>query len=584
MKLLKPKSPTIHSPADLHKVEFAVFAYLPNAYKTPDKKYLEPESIQRRLSALARFPVRQLVDASHILSSLNRMTLKAEKRLELTTRILKQIYPVISQYYFSYQGQKNSLPEKTDRRESLIASINVIQQFAISYKHLFREVFTSEAKHYKKVRKGAYDYGFRILEMLLIEQRLRALRYQQLPRNAWQDSNQVFFAMALHNDFYEHRAMNGFIGIKKRERHHGPGYVLERNILQLYLSIQLFGVLDVSTWPTNLFHVPDTYMEYLNPGIIVSGDDGQPIKEGSLLTWLNNDDRPVFIRPDKLNGPAILLDYTPINNILVKDYETIASMKFIGDYDSKKLSRPLQKVKEEERVPVLQMMLSALRKRERRTQRHAVFKDNILRVYFGFGEVVRLLTEIYGGELSRLLRSQDMTNFLAESSAILTDSGKSSAMSRWQILNFSAGGILISTVETDFSKVVSLGQLLAFVPNEETKQPSIGYVCRLNRPEDQVVEVGISRLANYAEVIVIEGVVREDGIKMPAILTQDSSDNWQLIVPPKDELLPGLPIRLVRNSGTAPARLGDVYLTKKGFTVFELRSPGIRKQPLPVNR
>jgi len=56
MKLLKPKNPTVHSPADLNKVEFAVFAYLSNAYKTPDKKYLDLASNQKRLRALARFP------------------------------------------------------------------------------------------------------------------------------------------------------------------------------------------------------------------------------------------------------------------------------------------------------------------------------------------------------------------------------------------------------------------------------------------------------------------------------------------------------------------------------------------------
>ena len=41
MKLLKPKNPTVHSPADLNKVEFAVFAYLSKVYKTPDARLLD---------------------------------------------------------------------------------------------------------------------------------------------------------------------------------------------------------------------------------------------------------------------------------------------------------------------------------------------------------------------------------------------------------------------------------------------------------------------------------------------------------------------------------------------------------------
>ena len=93
---------------------------------------LDPASNQKRLRELARFTVRQLEDATNILSSLICITLKMEKWLELSNSILKQIYPIISQYNFSYQWQKDSLPEKSDHRELPITSINVIHQSTIS--------------------------------------------------------------------------------------------------------------------------------------------------------------------------------------------------------------------------------------------------------------------------------------------------------------------------------------------------------------------------------------------------------------------------------------------------------------------
>lgn len=578
MRLFRSDKPGLYSRAELRKIRFATFANLPRAYRIPDKKEIEADAIQHRLAELRRFPVRQLEAAARLLSGLNQAKLKPEKRRELTRLVLRQTYPLVSQFYDTYQGKENSLPEKKERRESLTRCIDLVSEVAVSYRHLFQDTFTTGGRSYQKARRSIYEYAFRVLEMILVEQRLRALRYQRLPRSAWRDANQIFFAMALHNDFFESRKLTGLVGIKKRDPKHGAGTVPERNLLQLYLSVQLFGVLDVSTWPTSLFHVPDAYLSYLNPGISLTGDDGQPLKEGHLLTWLGNEAPPAFDRPAKLEGPTIQIDFTRYNNALMKDYETMASMKFIGEFDAGKLSRPLQRLAEEDRVPVLQMMLAALRKRQRKAQRHAMFADNGVQVYFGFPEVAHLMTDRSGGDLARQLRSRKFADTLARSSTVLVDGNRQATATRWQILNFSAGGILISTLETDFGRTVALGQLVAFLPDDASARPSIGFVCRLNRPEDQVVEVGIARLGNYAEVIILESIVAgEDGFRLPAILVQNTADNWQLIVEPRDSLLPGSPVRLLRDGGPAPARLGDVYLTKKEFMVFELRSPGLQQ-------
>jgi hypothetical protein len=580
MKLFKQDRLGMYSQSELRKVEFTAFANLPRPYKIPNRKELDATVIQQRLAELRRSPVRLLEAAAHIQSSLNQAKLKPNKRLELTLIILRQSYPQISEYYDAYQGKANSLPEKKERRDALVACISVVSEVAVSYKHLFSESFTADDAAYRKARNVIYEHAFRIFEMTLVEQRLRALRYQRLPRSAWRDCNQIFFAMALHNDFFDPCKLTGLVGIRKRESRSGGRQTSERNLLQLYLSVQLFGVLDVSTWPTNLFYVPEAYMSLLNPGIKITGDDGQPLKEGHMLTWLNNQGPPVFDRPTDLPGPTVQIDFTVYNNALVKDYETLASMKFLGNYDPRKLSRPLQKIPEEDRIPVLQMLLAALRKRRRKAQRHTLFDRNQVAVYFGMREVMSLLVDTTGPERGNKLGSRQFTDTLARSHALLLDGEQKEIKTQWQILNFSAGGVLISTLENDFSRVVALGQLVAFIPYQDTSQPSLGYVCRLNRPEDQVVEVGIARLGNYAEVIILENIVADrDAPKLPAILVQNTADNWQLIVRPGTDLLPGSPVRLLRDRAPAPARLGDIYLTKKEFMVFELRSPGLQRLP-----
>jgi hypothetical protein len=578
MRLFKSDNQSLYTAAELAKSNFTAFANLPQAYKSPEKKDLDPEVYQNRLRELRRIPMRHLEDAKHILVHQNRLDLKPAKRLELLNLVLKEVYPNIAIWYDKYQDRQNSLPEGNERREALIGCIAVIEQLGIAYKHLFQAVFSPEPRRYKKNHQACYEYGFRVLEMLLIEQRLRALRYQKLPRNAWQDSNHVFFALALHNDLDEPLSLHGFVGVRKRGKYRDSSIPVS-SARHLYLSLQLFGVLDVTTWPTRLFHVPHAYINSLNTGISLTGDDGQSLEEGHLLTWLENDGPPTFERPEKIKGPTIQLDYTEYYKRLLKDYKNIASMKFIDTYDPRKLSRPLQRLNDADRVPVLEMMLTSLRKRQRHSRRHALFEDNVVQVYFGMVEVFRLLTGLGRKDSQFVMQSREFADSLAQFTSKQITGEKRDADNQWQIQNFSAGGILISTMETNFGTPVALGQLIAFIPREDMNQPSLGFVCRLNRPQDRVVEVGISRLANYVELLMVEGVgTDEEDNYFPAMLIQDSAQNWQLVTRPRDDLKPGLPIKLLRSNIQVPARLGTVYLTKTEFTVFELRSPGLQKQ------
>jgi hypothetical protein len=182
------------------------------------------------------------------------------------------------------------------------------------------------------------------------------------------------------------------------------------------------------------------------------------------------------------------------------------------------------------------------------------------------------------GDLKKVLQSRKFSDKLAQNSLLLSGNDRLHG-TRWQLLNFSAGGVLLSTMEIDFNIPVTLGQLVAFIPTEETNQPSLGFVCRLNRPQDRIVEVGITRLANHAEVVLTTGIGEEgEEQTLPAILLQDQTDDWKLITESRDDVQPGMPLRLLRNAQTLPARLGEVQLSKKEFKLFALSSPGLRRQ------
>ncbi len=562
---------------DLLKAPYAKFSNLPHLHRHPGKKEIDFETYHERLKHLQSFPARMLEESVTILSSLNMMLLKPEQRLELTNMIMVQIYPALAIWYQKYQGLENSLPESKDRRLTLTVSVKALEQLAISYMHYFRELFSPTARRFKKKSAKLTAVGFRLVEIFMLLQRVRALRYQKLTRSEWQNCNQLFFSLALHNAVDDVYKLHGSVGIRsERSGKDSRKDFLKSSVRKLYLSIQLFGLMDVSTWPTRMFHLPDAYLDYLEgEGLKMLFDDGDELKPGFLYTDLYQDMALRFDRPAMKHEPAVQVDVSGLYNALVKDHEAIAKMKFLADFDVSKLSRPLQRMDEEERVPILDMMLLALQSRKRQQQRHAVFSDDALKVYFGKREVMHLLADLTRHDFREVMRSRQFTDTLAQQSSVFSEDDELHMRSNWRMVNFSTGGMLLRTRETDFSNPVQLGQLMAFVPEDNIRKPTLGVVVRLQRYDDGFVEVALRCLSNHAEAAFLfeqSGMETDKGKAI--IVYQDLNDHWYLIVNPGYDFVPGVPLWLIRSKGSRiPVRLGEVWMAKKEFLIFEMRSP-----------
>jgi len=559
---------------------YAQFSNLPPSYRRPRKKEINFELYQEKLGHLHQFPARMLEEAAAILSSLNIMQLKPELRLEITNMIMSHAYPALAIWYQKYQGMENSLPESKDRRTTLTASVKVLEQLAISYMIYFKELYSPSPRRFKKQSEKLTAAGFRLMEIFMLLQRVRALRYQKLSRNDWQNCNQLLFSLRLHDAIDTTYKLHGSVGIRsERSGQNSRKDFLRSSVRKLYLSIQLFGLMDVSTWPTRMFHLPDLYLDYLNgEGLKMIDDDGRELNPGFLYTDLYQDMTLRFDRPASIHTPAVQVDISGLYNALVNDHETIAKMKFISDFDASKLSRPLRHMDEEERVPILDMMLLALQPRKRQQRRHAVFSDDALKVYFGKREVMHLLTDLSRHDFKEVMRSRQFADTLAQQSSVFSEDANQHMHSFWRMVNFSTGGMQLRTRETDFSKPVQLGQLMAFVPEDNVRKPTLGVVVRLQRYDDGFVEVALRCLSNHSEAAFIfeqSGMEKDKG--RPVIIYQDLSDHWFIILNPENDFVPGMPFWLIRAKGNRiPVRLGEVWMAKKEFLIFEMRSPGLQ--------
>lgn len=556
-------------------ITFTGLSNLPKPFRKPDKKDIDVAVFKQRLKKLGQYPVRQMDEASLIVANLNRFNFKPEQRQSIIEELIQILYPTIASTYEKYQSKHNSLPESEERRQSLSSAIELAAHIGNTYKLSLTSNLNVGGKVSAKQARNSQYAAVRALELMLIDQRLRALRYQKLTRESWKDINQIFFILARHRLINEKHTLFGTVGIKNRAR--GSNQPYQQSAQYLYISMQIFGVLDVSTWPTHLFHVPDTYLESLDTGIEFVSSDHENLPEGYLYAWEEQDTPAVFERPEIIKKQLIIIDYTRYYNSIIKDFEIIGEMKFINGFDEKRLSRPIARIDDEDRVPLLQMILTSLHQRERKSRRHAVFNDNKVSVYFGLADIISLFRNEADPATRQLLKSRklkDTIGALSNNSMPYQDNPLSA---QWELVNFSAGGILISSMEVNFGYSIHMGQLVAFKTGGNTDRLALGYICRLNRPQERLVEVGIHRLSNYAEIVIIEGV-GDTELYLPALLIQDNADGWQIVVQPDDQVKSGMPLKLQRNGKTSPARMGGLYLSKKEFSVFEFRSPGLVKK------
>ncbi|KPK40073.1 MAG: hypothetical protein AMJ69_03615 [Gammaproteobacteria bacterium SG8_47] len=561
-------------PADLRDATlYTEFAHCPNPYRKPGRADLARETYVKKLGSLKMFPTQQVQEAARSASALNAVVMKWDKRLELATAILAASYATVAQFYGHYQSRHSAIPEDRDQRDTLTATINLAEQLAIAYKLVFKELFATARGAYLKHRDTLVEAGFRALEMSRLAQRLRAIRYQKLPGAMWSDCNRIFFGLALHNDTAQPLRLTGTTGVRPVSEKRSPGSSTMSSPQDVYLSVQLFGLLDTITWPMRLLHVPDAYLNHLDNALRILPDSAQGMAPGTLITYLDADGPPRFQRREQTHLPAIRVEYSTLFNRLAQDHEALSQMKVLDHFDPTKVSTPLAHLAGKDRIPVVELMLLRLKERQRQHKRHAGGGNESFRLYFGFDDGHQLLQAIAAPYIEGALQKRNLTDNLAQRSAKFTDDQEQLA-TRWQLVDFSTGGLLLRTQVTAFTTPVEIGQIVTFSPVDKLEQALIGYICRLHRPRDDEIEVAITRVAKYAEAALVQEALGEEAAR-PVILIQDLDEHWRVIAPADHGYVSGTPLKVTQPNGrTVPARLGNVWLAKNDFTVFELSSPG----------
>ncbi|HEB59517.1 MAG TPA: hypothetical protein ENJ01_09865 [Gammaproteobacteria bacterium] len=553
------------------------FSALPAAYKPYSPVDEEGRTALQKLADLEAFPAQLLKEAVHILQELNHTTMEVNERVALVSAIFTRCYPVILKVY--YHGEHNEAPLQDKESESMLeSSIEIAEETATAFKHAFVASYTADKAAFGERRGRLTEWGFRILEMIRLEQRLRALRYQKIPNAAWLDANQVFFSLLLHDQVDDSFKLETLIGLTQAMRDAEHPEKRESSIRRVYLSIQLFGVLDVISWPAYLFHFPDSYLEEMEGGLHTEQDSGEKLEPGWLITFLRNDGPPLHQRNDAIPAPALRINFAELFQRTVAEHEALANMLFLNAVDEDKLSPSLAGLDPQDRIPVLEMVLLALQRRERRHVRHAVFGTEKLSVSFGFAACYTNLSGFAIPEDHKDEKALSYIEQIQQASIDLAESNPPFHTIPWKLINFSTGGLLVANDSGHLDQPMQVGQLVSFKPKGKEDLPLMGFIGRIQRPIEYQVEISIIRMAKYAEAALAQDNKDvHNGNGKPVILLQDFEGRWQLVALHQYGYLTGTPLKLVRANGTRILlRLGDIWLTKRDFTVYEVRSANLK--------
>ncbi len=545
---------------------------------------------------LAEYPIELLREIDRYLKRLNTERLPPRQRLRWVIFCLQHACPAIRKIY-SEHHKGDAVPEAHDRREGLMVAIHVCSQLAVGFKHILRRDYQLPDARYSRVRGRVRECAQLVLELIRMEQRLRALRYQKLPATAWLDCNRIFFAIRQCEDVHAQRKALTCLQVPL-ERKDGDASLARRlaqniSIHQLYIMIQLYGLMDTNTVSSQKMHIVDAQLAKVLPRLKAVTDTGGSLGMGQVIVYGNQDRPPFFERQDEKAEAALArqrlldaeehgstgqqvpvavrIDLMLLEESLRREHEQLYRLFDSSDADDR--SRMAADSQDLTRLLTVDAMCDKLRMKRRQHPRRYALGKKILYVYTGFMSVYQLLLEAEAEDDERALLSDEhqLRDALAERSALIASERDSSSAGQWFVMDISAGGVHIRTRESQFTTALFIGQLVAFgYTREELRSPTVGYVARFlrNGPD---IEVTLRTLSTKVEATAVQSdFLSQSDMALPAIWARLSDGREGVILHQSHRLSSATPISLERGGETVSRLIQSTGTLQREFVLHVL--------------
>ena len=345
---------------------------------------------------------------------------------------------------------------------------------------------------------------------------------------------------------------------------------------QLFISVQLFGLVDCYTWPSEFVQVLDSYIKLFEPDLEIKPDDGVELQSGHLLTF-SNSERPPLYRRTNPQGVGFLIDILALKHQVSHDYACLNSLE--ENEVLQRVSAPLSVLTQTQRLAFVDMLQNKLQPRQRRDKRVVIEAYRDFTVVSGFMNCYKKLPKGSKNPVTRnSVLSISLDEMLAGRSSVLADDSRDVKHGEWYVINDSKGGVLVRAKETRYLVALGVGQLVLFSPLTDLSTPAqVGYVSRLLRSGQGEISVTIQKLSTQAENVVLQtALMHQSGEAVPAFLIRAAKNmGWQLLVPSKyTEQLSQEGLFMRRGKRLFSVDVIQVVQRHKDYSLLDIQSTG----------
>jgi hypothetical protein len=524
-----------------------------------------PGKLLRNLDDDFESPQQLLKEALFQARGLNRSNLAAAKRLKITTGLQQRLWPTLAAARDALRKNEDGVPEPQPQRELLDMADQAIHALSASYQLVVEADYRIDERHGRAEQARILEASVRVLELAHLQQRLRALRYQPLPRGAWQTVNTLFCLLSRAGA--EDTPVPALCDDRLLLDSDGT-----TRALRIYTLIQAFGLFDCFAWSKRRQRFLDSYCTAMPDALVITYLPKTAV--GGVVRFTHaHQDAPPRRSAEQGSTHRILIDCNVLADAVRRDKET--GRQHLTQVAST-TANCLAGLPPLARRPILRAMLRNLEHgvpphRPSETDRHRCD----FRLETGFDRVSQHLQTVFTSDQAK--RDQLLRNAaFAGRSATQGDDVAATAGTEWLVLQQSDQHIVVSTKETRYTKPIALGALAIYgIGDEGFLRPMIGEVARVVRLDDGQILIGVTRRARFGTLVNVFATVGDDSTdssaaQVPCLLAYDDDLGWCVISSPRSSLPVGCPIQIRTRQLRVTTRLRRLRAITPHFMLFEL--------------
>ncbi len=542
-------------------------------------KHYRPEqnlnTLQKEFRSHADTSFIQLELAIAQLSLLARYKCSIKKRLSMLELVGAETSALIRHIYMQYRDE-SGIVESNARKHNLEHLLELLRLLNIGFQQVFSALYQLPEYRYQRQRNALRNVGMRILELFYVEQRVCALRYQLFPPQRWRGLNQVFFVLWLCGEVDEslplmidlpcHLRSAGLV--KDKTAHTRPR--------QLFILLQLFGLADCYTWPSDFVQVLESYLKLLEPEIVIKPDEGGEIPSSHLLTFSNSGRAPFYHRVS-FQGVGCLIDISTLKQKISRD---AACLNALTESEAlQQVSAPLSVLNQIQRLTFVALLQNRLQPQQRQDSRDLIDGYRDFSIVSGFMNCYKKLPKSCKRPTKKgTVFEITLDEMLDGRSSALTDDRRDIKEGQWYVINDCKGGVLVRAKESRYLAALDVGQLALFSQVvDPDAPPQLGCISRLLRSGQGEIAVTLQKLTSQAENVVLQTAsMHKSGEAVPAFLVRAISGmGWQLLVPSKyTDILSENRLFMRRGKRLFSVAVIQVVQRHKDYALLDIQSMG----------